>query len=59
MSPSSSSFGRRSIGLTFAFVLASLAISAVLARELYQDGSYYLYRVAEREWFYLVDPAPA
>jgi hypothetical protein len=51
----------RHIAGTFAFGLLSLAISGVYAaiecRGLYQDGAYYLYRIAEREGFYLFDPA--
>lgn len=50
-----------SVAWTFWSVLAllgCLAIAATLtARGLYQDGTYYLIRMAEREWFYLVDPA--
>jgi hypothetical protein len=42
-------------------VLATLLISAVCAsihaRGLCQDGAYYLLKIAERDWFYLVDPA--
>jgi hypothetical protein len=52
---------RRLIGATFTFVIASLLVSAFVAsiycRGLYQDGFYYLLHVAEREGFYLVDPA--
>jgi len=51
----------RDLAWTFAFVLAALAISGLYAaiecRGLYQDGAYYLYRIAEHESFYLVDPA--
>lgn len=51
----------RCLSLSFAVVLSSFAISAFFAsiycRGLYSDGAYYLYRVAEHEWFYLVDPA--
>jgi hypothetical protein len=52
---------RKHVAGTFAFVLLSFAISGVYAaiecRGLYQDGAYYLYRIAEREGFYLFDPA--
>ena len=51
------------LGGTFAIVLTAVATSAVYAsiecRGLYQDGAYYLYRIAEREGFYLFDPARA
>lgn len=49
------------VALTFTGVIALLLATALLAaltrRGLYQDGAYYLYRLGEREWFYLVDPA--
>jgi hypothetical protein len=38
-------------------ISASAVYAAVCARGLFQDGVYYLYRIAEREWFYLADPA--
>lgn len=41
------------LGLTFATSL----FASVYARGMFQDGVYYLYRIAEREWFHLVDPA--
>jgi hypothetical protein len=56
-------FGKdgRGVVITFAFLLATFLISAVCAsihvRGLYQDGAYYLLKIAERDWFYLVDPA--
>jgi hypothetical protein len=46
---------------TFALVIAAFAVSGLYAalngRGLFQDGAYYLYRLAERDWFYLYDPA--
>jgi hypothetical protein len=46
---------------TFAFVVCTYVVSGIIAsidcRGLYQDAAYYLYRLAERDWFYLVDPA--
>jgi len=49
------------VATTFWGILALLAGSAITAglasRGLYQDGAYYLIRMAERDWFYLVDPA--
>jgi hypothetical protein len=51
----------RRIALTFSLVIALLLLAAVAAalvwRGLFQDGTYYLFRMAEREGFYLVDPA--
>src|SRR5665647_488989 len=45
----------------FCFVLglmfATSLLASVYARGIFQDGVYYLYRIAERQWFYLVDPA--
>lgn len=41
------------LGLTFATNL----FASLYARGLFQDGVYYLYRIAERQSFYLVDPA--
>lgn len=45
----------------FWFVIATFVIAESWAawnfRGMYQDGAYYLFRVVERDWFYLVDPA--
>lgn len=47
--------------LTFTLVIAAFGVSGLYAamngRGLFQDGAYYLYRLAERDWFYLYDPA--
>src|SRR5260370_32028834 len=49
------------LGTTFAFAISTFMISGIYAsiycRGLFQDGAYYLYRITEREWFYLYDPA--
>ena len=46
---------------TFTLVIAAFGVSGLYAamngRGLFQDGAYYLYRLAERDWFYLYDPA--
>src|SRR5271165_5780913 len=51
----------RYLRLTFALTLAAnLACSfyaSIDARGLYHDGVYYLFKIAEREWFFLHDPA--
>ena len=48
------------IRMTFGLVMVAYLISGIYAsiscRGLFQDGAYYLYRLAEREWFYLYDP---
>ena len=45
----------------FAFILVLMSITSlfasVSARGMFQDGVYYLYRIAEGQWFHLVDPA--
>ena len=38
-------------------IFATSLFASVYARGMFQDGVYYLYRIAERNWFYLVDPA--
>jgi hypothetical protein len=51
----------RYLRLTLGFVLATnLACSfyaSIDARGLYHDGVYYLLKIAEHEWFFLIDPA--
>src|ERR1700730_2355098 len=51
------------VPITFGFVLMSTLAASVYAsaycRGLYLDGAYYLYRVSEGEWFYIVDLARA
>lgn len=38
-------------------IVVSAAYASIYSRGLFQDGSYYLLRVAQHEGFYLVDPA--
>jgi hypothetical protein len=38
-------------------MFATSLFASVYARGIFQDGVYYLYRIAERQWFHLVDPA--
>ena len=45
------------IAVTLALFLVSGIGASFYCRGLYQDGAYYLYRMAEREGFYLYDPA--
>lgn len=51
----------RLVSATFVFVVSALLSSALYAslyaRGLYQDGAYYLFRLAEHDWFWLGDPA--
>jgi hypothetical protein len=44
-------------GFVLVLITASSLFASIPARGLFQDGVYYLYRIAEREWFHLVDPA--
>ena len=49
------------LGAIYLLVMTTMLISGIWAgmnyRGLYQDGTYYLFRVLESDWFYLVDPA--
>lgn len=51
----------RRVSAVVAIVLIAYLISAfaaaIYARGLYQDGAYYILKMAEGEWFYLKDPA--
>ena len=51
----------RAIAALFCLVLGSVfatsVFASIYARGIFQDGVYYLYRIAEHQWFYLVDPA--
>lgn len=42
------------LGLVLCLTLATSLFASVSARGLYQDGVYYLYRVAVSDWFHLV-----
>jgi hypothetical protein len=44
-------------GLVIVLLIAAAFVASIYGRGLFNDGAYYLYRVAERENFYLVDPA--
>lgn len=52
---------QKQIGAVYLLVIATMLASGIWAglsyRGLYQDGTYYLYRVLDADWFYLVDPA--
>ncbi len=49
------------LGAVYLLVMTTMFASGIWAgvnyRGLYQDGTYYLFRVLESDWFYLVDPA--
>jgi hypothetical protein len=43
--------------LVLSLAFATALFASIYARGIFQDGVYYLYRIAERQWFHLVDPA--
>ncbi len=43
--------------LVLVLALATALFASIHARGIFQDGVYYLYRMAEKQSFYLVDPA--